>query len=136
MARDDEKVYLYAETAEKLTPVTGCKWMMLFIDIEQNKSTGWQGYDFMVNRLSPKGNKVIVGKNVAGHWQWEPVAETKFAVNNKLELEIRSDILSLGGKDIDIEFKWNDNMQKNGNIMDFYVNGDTTRWTVKFRLFG
>jgi len=28
-------------------------------------------------------------------------------------------------KEIDIEFKWNDNMQENGNIMDFYVNGDT-----------
>lgn len=29
------------------------------------------------------------------------------------------------GDDVDIEFKWNDNMQENGNIMDFYVNGDT-----------
>ncbi|MEL7586212.1 MAG: hypothetical protein AAGU19_05820 [Prolixibacteraceae bacterium] len=27
--------------------------------------------------------------------------------------------------EVDIEFKWNDNMQENGNIMDFYVNGDT-----------
>jgi hypothetical protein len=26
---------------------------------------------------------------------------------------------------VDMEFKWNDNMQENGNIMDFYVNGDT-----------
>jgi hypothetical protein len=54
------------------------------------------------------------------------VAQTKFAVsNNKLQLEIRRDILNLTGRDIDIEFKWNDNMQENGNIMDFYVNGDT-----------
>jgi hypothetical protein len=26
---------------------------------------------------------------------------------------------------VNIEFKWNDNMQDDGNIMDFYVNGDT-----------
>ncbi len=26
---------------------------------------------------------------------------------------------------IDLEFKWNDNMQENGDIMDFYINGDT-----------
>lgn len=126
VARDGKKIYFYAETAEKLTPITDRNWMMLFIDIDRNKSTGWNGYDFIVNRLSPKGNKVIVERNVAGRWEWEPVAETKYAVrNNKLELEISRDILNLIGKDISIEFKWNDNMQENGNIMDFYVNGDT-----------
>jgi len=126
VARDGKKIYFYAETAEKLTPITDRNWMMLFIDIDRNKSTGWNGYDFIVNRLSPKGNKVIVERNVAGRWEWEPVAETKYAVrNNKLELEISRDILNLIGKDISIEFKWNDNMQENGNIMDFYVNGDS-----------
>jgi hypothetical protein len=79
-----------------------------------------------VNRVSPKGNKAIVEKNVAGRWEWETVAQAKFAVSvNKLELEIKREILNLAGKEIDIEFKWNDNMQENGNIMDFYVNGDT-----------
>jgi len=126
VARDGKKIYFYAETAEKLTPITDRNWMMLFIDIDRNKSTGWNGYDFIVNRVSPKGRKVIVERNVAGRWEWEPVAETKFAVNNnKLVLEIRRDILNLVGKDISIEFKWNDNMQENGNIMDFYVNGDS-----------
>ena len=63
---------------------------------------------------------------MAGRWEWEPVTQTKFAFShNKLELEIKREILNLNGKDIDIEFKWNDNMQENGNIMDFYVNGDT-----------
>ncbi len=126
VARDGEKIYFYAETAEKLTSPNDRNWMMLLIDTDRNKSTGWNGYDFIVNRVSPKGNKAIVEKNVAGRWEWETVAQTKFAVsNNKLELEIKREILNLTGKDIDIEFKWNDNMQENGNIMDFYVNGDT-----------
>ncbi|MFA5814540.1 MAG: hypothetical protein WC865_02855 [Bacteroidales bacterium] len=126
VARDAEKIYFYAETAEKLTSPGDRNWMMLFIDIDCNKSTGWKGYDIMVNRVSPKGGKAIVEKNVAGRWEWEPVAETKFAVNNnKLELEIKRSLLNLSGKEIDIGFKWNDNMQENGNIMDFYVNGDT-----------
>jgi len=126
VARDAEKIYFYAETAEKLTSPNDRNWMMLLIDTDRNKSTGWNGYDFIVNRVSPKGNKAIVEKNVAGRWEWETVAQTKFAVsNNKLELEIKREILNLAGKDIDIEFKWNDNMQENGNIMDFYVNGDT-----------
>ena len=126
VARDDEKIYFFAETAEKLTPNTDRNWMMLFIDSDRNKSTGWYGYDFIVNRVSPKGNKAMIEKNVAGRWEWEPVTQTRFAVtNNKLEMEINRRILNLNGKDIAIEFKWNDNMLENGNIMDFYVNGDT-----------
>jgi len=126
VARDPEWIYFYAETVEKLTSQTDRNWMMLFIDIDRDKSTGWNGYDFIVNRVSPKGNKATVEKNIAGRWEWEQVAQAKFAINNnKLELEINRNALNLLGKELDIEFKWNDNMQENGNIMDFYVNGDT-----------
>jgi len=126
VARDAQKIYFYAETAEKLTSPKDRNWMMLLIDTDRNKATGWNGYDFIVNRISPKGSKVIVEKNVGGRWEWEAIGESKFAVNNnKLEIEITKQLLNLTGNDIDIEFKWNDNMQENGNIMDFYVNGDT-----------
>ncbi len=127
VARDAEKLYFYVETAEKLSPSTDRNWMMLFVDTDRNKSTGWNGYDFIVNQVSPDGKKVIVGKNVGGWWEWKKVAETKYTVsNNKLEFGISRDVLNLpANKKIDIEFKWNDNMQEIGNIMDFYVNGDT-----------
>ena len=112
--------YLYRSNFQEL-------WDRAFdVDPELVFITGWNGFDFIVNRVSPKGNKAIVERNIAGRWEWEPVAQTRFAVDyNKLELEIRRNILNLCGQDIDIEFKWNDNIQENGNIMDFYENGDT-----------
>ncbi|MDP4273633.1 MAG: hypothetical protein Q8907_05065 [Bacteroidota bacterium] len=126
VARDVQKVYFYAETAAALSPHTDRNWMMLFIDIDRNKSTGWNGYDYVINRVNPKGNKAVVEKNVGNRWEWEQVALTRYDVNgNKLELEIPRSVLNLKGKSLDFEFKWNDNMQENGNIMDFYVNGDT-----------
>ena len=126
VARDAEKVYFYVETADALTAPSDRNWMMLFIDVDRDKSTGWNGYDFIVNRVSPQGGKVVVEKNVGNRWEWEKVANTRFAVNgNKLELEISRTVLNLTGNTINLEFKWNDNMQENGNIMDFYVNGDT-----------
>jgi hypothetical protein len=68
-----------------------------------------------------------VEKNIGGRWEWEAVSESEFAVNNnKLEIVIIKQLLQLTGNNIDMEFKWNDNMQENGNIMDFYVNGDTS----------
>ena len=126
VARDADNVYFYVETADKLTPATDRNWMMLFIDVDRDKATGWNGYDLIVNRTSPHGKKAVIEKNVGGRWEWEAVGESKFAVNgNKLELAIAKQLMNLTGDDGDIEFKWNDNMQENGNIMDFYVNGDT-----------
>ncbi len=126
VARDDKNIYFLAETADKLTPASDRNWMMLLIDADRDKSTGWNGYDFIVNRVSPKGKKVVVEKNVGGRWEWETAGEGRFAVrDNRLEMQIGRQLLDLLGEDIDIEFKWNDNMQENGNIMDFYVNGDT-----------
>ena len=126
VAYDSEKLYFYAETAQKLTSQNDRNWMMLFIDSDRDKSTGWNGYDFIVNRLKPKGSKAIIEKNVGGRWEWEQIASIPLATSsNKLELEIRRSLLNLAGKPVNLEFKWNDNMQENGNIMDFYVNGDT-----------
>ena len=126
VARDADNVYFYVETADKLTPATDRNWMMLLIDADRDKATGWNGYDLIVNRTSPHGKKAVIEKNVGGRWEWEAVGESKFAVNgNKLELAIAKQLMNLTGDDVDIEFKWNDNMQENGNIMDFYVNGDT-----------
>ena len=126
VARDADNVYFYVETADKLTPATDRNWMMLLIDADRDKATGWNGYDLIVNRTSPHGKKAVIEKNVGGRWEWKAVGESKFAVNgNKLELAIAKQLMNLTGDDVDIEFKWNDNMQENGNIMDFYVNGDT-----------
>jgi|AGTN01.3.fsa_nt_gi hypothetical protein len=126
VARDDKNVYFYVETAEKLTSSKDRNWMMLFIDTDRNKSTGWNGYDYIINRVSPSSKKAVIEKNVSDRWEWEKVAECPYAAkDNRLEIEIDRELLSLRNKKIDIEFKWNDNMQENGNIMDFYVNGDT-----------
>ncbi|WP_298650936.1 hypothetical protein [uncultured Proteiniphilum sp.] len=126
VARDNKNLYFYVETADKLTSPKDRNWMMLFIDVDRDKSTGWNGYDIIVNRQSPDKKKVIVEKNVGNRWEWEKVAECPYAVKeNRLEIEIDRDILSLKNTRINVEFKWNDNMQENGNIMDFYVNGDT-----------
>jgi len=125
-ARDDEYVYFYVETANRLTDKHDRNWMMLFIDSDRNKATGWNGYDLIVNRISPKGKKAFVEKNIGNRWEWEKLAEAPLAVkDNKLALAIPRTLMNQESNGLHFEFKWNDNMQENGNIMDFYVNGDT-----------
>jgi hypothetical protein len=42
---------------------------------------------------------------------------------NRLEMRIARSVLNLSGQ-IGMEFKWSDNMQEDGDIMDFYLHGD------------
>ena len=125
VARDARNVYFCVETDATLTPKTDRNWMLLFIDIDRDKATGWNGYDYVVNRVSP-GKKTVIERNIGGRWEWEKVAKVAYAVRgNRLELVISRVAIGASDKKLDFEFKWNDNMQENGNIMDFYVNGDT-----------
>ncbi|WP_439557402.1 hypothetical protein [Dyadobacter sp.] len=122
VARDAEFVYFYVETAQPLSPKTDPGWMRLFINVDKDKNTGWEGYDFMINRINPD-KKAIVEKTDAA-WNWTKTGEAEFSVNqNKMEIKVPKSMLSITGEP-DFEFKWSDNMQEQGEIMDFWINGD------------
>jgi len=122
VAHDNKNIYFYVETADAISPRTDNAWMRLLIDVDRNYNTGWKGYDFIINKTNP-GKTAIVEQNT-GEWGWTPVAEANYAVKgNKMEISIPRSILNLTDK-IDLEFKWSDNMIKEGDIMDFYINGD------------
>ena len=124
VARDKTHLFFYVETAEELSPKTDPGWMRLFIDMDRDKATGWEGYDFVINRLNPGDSAgVEMSKN---SWDWQQVGLADFAIHgNTLGLKVRRTIFNLTTEAaLDFEFKWSDNMQQEGNIMDFYVNGD------------
>lgn len=125
-SHDAEKVYFYAETAEALSPSSDNHWMRLYINADRKYSTGWEGYDYIVNRVSPTADELVVEKCVGSNnsWKWEQVATAPYSVQgNKLMLEIPKSVLELDAQ-VDIEFKWHDNGVDDGNILDFYTNGD------------
>lgn len=126
VARDENNIYFYVETADRLTSSKDKDWMRLFIDVDRDKSTGWNGYDFVVNHVSPEKGKVTIEQSYQNKWIWNKVGESKFVViDNVLVFSIPRTLLSLSHEKLNFEFKWNDNMQDEGNIMDFYMNGDT-----------
>lgn len=123
VARDSEYVYFFVETADPLTPKTDPKWMRLWIDIDRNKATGWEGYDYVINRINP-GDSAIIEKSTSG-WNWTKIGSASYAIHsNVLELKVERSLLNVKGKKLDFEFKWSDNSESDGNIMDFYVHGD------------
>ena len=126
VARDQSHVYFYARTREALTSSGQPHWMWLLIDTDQNSSTGWEGYDVIVNRTVAADGKTWVESN-QGQWRWEKVARADFQVEgNELQLAIPRAALGLapGQTRVALDFKWADNLQRPGDLTDFYLSGD------------
>ena len=126
VARDKDWIYFYIETNQPITiPGSQDHWMWLFIDIDRNKSTGWEGYDYLVNFNPPVNGTSRMAKCVNNRWEWNLTDSYSVRVKeNIMTLKIKKSSLGIVGDTINLEFKWSDNMQESGNIMDFYVNGD------------
>ena len=80
----------------------------------------------MVNRTIKDASTTLLEVNTGG-WNWRQVAEIRYCVKgNEIELAIPRKALGFGDpkKPISFDFKWADNMQKDGDIMEFTVNGD------------
>ncbi len=88
VARDERYLYFYARTRSPITRSSDPSWMMLLIDADQNHATGWEGYDFIVNRQKPKRNEAVLERNTGG-WHWTSSGTIKFVVKeNQLQLAI------------------------------------------------
>lgn len=125
-AHDMKNLYFYVQTAVPITPHTDQHWMMLFINTDRDRKTGWEGFNFVVNRRVI-GEKTTSLERLSAGANGTHVTDVTYAcAGNQLELAIPRAALGLANveKPIDIEFKWADNIQRFGDITEFTVNGD------------
>lgn len=140
VARDEKNIYFYAECTNDITKPDGDGWMTLFLNVNGDKNTSWNGYDFVINRLTPKSGKATVEKysptNDYESFTWEKIGDCRITVRkNKLMLEIPRELIGCEGR-FDIQFKWSDNMQAH-TVMDFYVNGSSApfgRFNYRYKI--
>lgn len=126
VARDRRSIYFHAHTQAPLTVPSDPNWMWLFIDADCDRATGWEGYDFMVNRTGATGDELWLERNTGG-WNWRRLTRVKFRTEGAdLHLAIPRSALGFTGRDAQVafDFKWLDNAQSPGDLLDSYVNGD------------
>ena len=129
---DEENLYFRVTCADTLTPREGEGWMTLFLDTDRSKETGWEGYDFVINRLPGKRGQASVERYVrtieAGSFTWESIGTAACRISgDTLTIALPRALVGLDkrlGERLDFEFKWSDNMQE-PSVMDFYANGDS-----------
>lgn len=120
---DKEYIYCMVETKDKLSDPTGNAWMRLFIDVDESDKN-WETFEYVINRRSP-GDKAVVERSKGG-WDWEAVGEAEYSVkDNRLQIKVKKKTLGIKGDRFELNFKWSDNMQNEGDIFDFYQYGDT-----------
>lgn len=126
-ACDETRVYFYARTAEPIRPRTDDDWMLLFVDVDRDHRTGWEGYDFVINR-DADGDAGASVQACRGGWNWTTVGRASSrAAGSELEMSISRDLLGLGRPSARpaFDFKWGDNTGCTGDIAAFILNGDT-----------
>ncbi len=127
IARDEKNIYFYARTREPITSYKGADWMNLLIDVDGNSKTGWEGYDYIVNRKIVNKTTTELEKNSGNGWNWSKVADVVYDVKgNEIQIAIPRAALGIpeGKTDFTIDFKWTDNLQHPDDAMDFYLSGD------------
>jgi hypothetical protein len=125
-AYDGDSVYFFAETLDPVTPRTTPSWMLLFIDADRNHSTGWEGYDYLVNQSVVDAGRTTLARCTGG-WNWTETATLDYAVSGtRMELRIpRSAIGLAADPSVSFDFHWADNIQHGGDITEFAVSGDS-----------
>ena len=125
VAVDKDNVYFYVETMDKLTPYSDPNWMLLLIDADNDSSTGWYGYDFIINKsvLNSESTELMRYDEQTGNWR--TVNTLSYRVKgNQLELSVSRDNLGLVGDAFVFDFKWADNPSDLKDPISLCVNGD------------
>ena len=129
ITHDTKNVYFYAETRFDISkPDKDSSWMQLFIDADQNVSTGWYGYDYVVNYQAKDEFTTTVAKynGTDNAFSFEVVGEVSYrAKGNKMMIAVPLEMLGVEHCDyMNFHFKWVDSDSKMTTMEQFYTEGD------------
>ncbi len=125
VARDYENIYFMVRTVEDLTPYTDPYWMRLYIDMGESEQN-WENYEFILNKQNPDDATTATLEKFTGNgFETETVGKVTYSVKgNVLTVQIPKAMLGIADLDFEFGFKWTDNTLEDGDIMQWYLNGD------------
>lgn len=122
---DDDNLYLYARTRGPMSGCSDSDWMVLYLDTDQDTDTGWEGFDFVVNRTGVADGESSIEQSQGGFWRWSRRGAAVYAVSsNELEIRISRELVDETQSYVALDFKWADNSQPLGDILRFTTHGD------------
>ena len=121
---DENNLYFFVKTAASLSPYTDPNWMLLFIDVDRNKGTGWEGYDYVVNLGINSSTETSLKQWDGINWGNEITIPYSYD-GDKLELSVPRTAILLNDGTPEFYFKWADNPQQLKDITNFFTEGES-----------
>lgn len=116
-----DNLVFYVKCADDISPAEGTNWMNLFIDADCKESTGWYGYDYVINRTR-ENSTCSVMKFVKNSWEMQEVGSAQYTVNGDyMQIKVDPALIKI---EKTFDFKWADNSVDEGDIMQFIDMGD------------
>ena len=124
VSQDADYLYFTVTTARNLIVDDGANWMNLYVDLDNNPATGWEGFDLALNRARD-GHYVAV-ESLADGWAGSHIGQALYTVQgNRMTIRLAKATVGLSGQVSTLCFKWADNSTLTGNVMEFMDLGDT-----------
>ena len=101
----------------------------VLLSIHGANGAKWEGYDYIINRVpTAVGGESATIEKVAlnNKFEWSKAADCRCYLNGKT-FAVKIALSDLGiseGKDFTLDFKVADGISEQGNIIDYYVDGD------------
>ena len=127
---DSKNLYFYIETAENISARdTASSWMQVYVNSDRDATTGWYGYDYIVNYQADGDNTTTVAKYTGENGAYGFTAtgdKISYSVKDN-QMMIAVPLAQLGIEnyhDINVEFKIADSDTIYDEMEDFYCDGD------------
>ena len=125
VAMDKQNVYFYVETAGPMSSYADPNWMLLLVDSDTDSETGWEGYDFLINKKLKDTSHTSMMRWNNRKQEWVEIAELNYRQKgNQMEICVPRSLLKAKGKEVTFDFKWADNPQTLENIISLCTDGD------------
>ena len=121
---DARNLYFYVRTSDDITSWQDRNWMLLYIDADKNKETGWEGYDYVVNMEVKSDGETTLKQRVDNGWK--TISSCPYRVEGtQMQIAVPRDGIGLDKEKPSFYFHWADNIQEADSIREFFLNGDS-----------
>jgi hypothetical protein len=133
----EDELFFLVQTREPITSYSDSMWMLLLLDTDQDASTGWLGYDYVINQEVLSEAKTTL-KRWTSEGVWEFVDTVHYHMNgNGLELSVPRKLLGYANEYPAFDFHWADSIQSFTDVSELGLNGDSApnrRWNYRFQV--
>lgn len=123
VTRDQSEVYFYVQTHEPLTSSKDKASMLLYIDADQNSSTGWRGYDYVVNAQALNDRTTTLCTLAKDGTRGAPIGIPFRSTGTELMIPVPRALIQQDHGAVSFDFHWTDSIAPAAGPSDFFLQG-------------